>query len=480
MNSATDVLAGFYAEARGLFSALQKNALGDVASRHSQMERIINALAEWNPKDQVFAALAGEIIPLLFTVDVPTGYALFHRREIIEKVWAIYGSAAPTIAKSADVPRLVSRRKKEPFKIACISSIFSDFIAPAQAMVNFATALDKADFSPVFISTNQFFTHEKRIGENGLGDWNIGLGTELARAEIPVLTIPGQESISSLSSKLIGLCAEQEIDIAVSNASVFGFPDACLAISGATVSFFDLHQGFPLYADGIDAILHFNSSTRAAQLGPWEERGGRVLDYCFGVEILTLPDKHPAPNGTVYLITVSNHLDSRMDGPFCSIVSRLLMEFPQLHYQFVGACDETLVRSKFPSELAERLEFSGAVRDRALLTAYLMNSDIYLNEFPVGGGRSVLEAMAASLPVVTMRSGDLHVESLGADFVGEDSIIGLEPEKYYGLVKALVLSPSLRRSMGNRMRMRAENLFDMRKNYRELSERILNIHCAKL
>jgi len=88
--------------------------------------------------------------------------------------------------------------------------------------------------------------------------------------------------------------------------------------------------------------------------------------------------------------------------------------------------------------------------------------------------------MSAYLPVAAMKCGDLHVENIGAEQVGEDAINEYSPEKYYQFVKELVLSKEKRKELGLKMRARVENVYDFKKNVDYLSQEILKIHHAKL
>jgi glycosyltransferase involved in cell wall biosynthesis len=466
-----------------------RSILRDTAARGFRSQSDFNQKAAWivdtltsrAENDMHFAHTVAEAIPRLFAADVSTGYSFFHNDGVIEKVWSLYNRAAKTAASSLSF-RPPERRREPPFKTACVTAIFSDAIGPSKDIAELASYLDRKLFEPVLISTNQFYT-VKRVSGDAVkpGQHNTYLGLDLERNGIELVSIPEQDSVLELSKRLVMLCAERDIDIVITNGSVFSFPEACLAASGAALSLFDFHRGFPLYADGVDAIMHWLKSTRETQLGPWIRKGGRVIDYNYMIkppEIKNLPKKD---DGMVFFITAGNHMEKRLSPEFRAVVEKLMKEFPQTRYKLVGACDPERVKAMFDPSLGNRFEFTGPVGDPAMMTAHFANADIYLNEFPEGGGRVVLEAMSCYLPVAAMKCGALHVENIGAEQVGEEFAINeRSPERYYSFVKNLVLSKNTRRDVGRKMRKRIEDVYDFQKNVDLISSQILEIHNAKL
>jgi len=444
-------------------------------------QRTLSAFYSYLPEaDGHYAAMVGEIFPRLFACDVATGYRFFHDPEVIEKLWAIYNRAAAIVAARVAFPSRCFRREP-PYKVACITAMFSDYLAPAKALVNFALNLDRTQFTPVMVITNQTGTMERR------GDFQIKpfhqtvLGKRLIGAGIDILGFANQENVMMLAQYLINICAQWEVDMVVTNASPFNFPEACLARSGTVKSFFDMHRGFPLYVDGIDAILHFVKSTRQRQLGPWLARGGKVIDYCDGIEVTPLPDPLPVHDPQrVVLLTASNYLDQRLSPEFCAVVSRLLAACPTAVYRLVGGGERESLKARFAAEVRSRLQFVGAVTGAEAMRAEYLQADLYLNEFPVSGVRVCLEAMSAALPVVTMVSGELHVNCTAADHVGELAITEYDPEKYFQLARRLICDPDGRRQIGQALRRRVETDYDYRKNFTALSRQMLEIHRRKL
>ena len=430
--------------------------------------------------DDYYAAMAAEVIPRLFVIDVATGYRFFHQRDMLLKLWDIYNRSAAIVAAAVGVERRIAH-SRPPYKVACITSIFSDYLAPAKALANFALSLDREKFQPVMIITNQPGTMERRGGFQVIPYHTTKTGAQLLDQGIDIIGMPIQDNVVTLAKYLIEVCSQLEIDMVVTNASMFSFPEACLARSGVATTFFDMHRGFPLYVDGIDAILHFVAATREQQLGPWLERGGKVIDYRDGIAVPPLPSPMPPrdPGKTIF-ITASNYLEQRLSPEFCSVVERLLRDCPGSVYRLVGACDRHQIIIRFPANLRRRLEFVGAVTGTEAMMKEFFHADVYLNEFPVSGVRVCLEAMCAALPVVTMKGGHLHVNVTAAEHVGDFAIQEYAPEKYYHLARSLATNPDRRREVGMALRQRMEKLYDLRLSFAALSQQLLAIHEAKL
>jgi len=331
------------------------------------------------------------------------------------------------------------------------------------------------------VVTNQFETMERRSGYGVVPFTQMTLGRQLLAQNIDIIGLPAQDNIQILALQLMELCCQLEVDIVITNASMFNFPEACLAHSGLVGSFFDMHRGFPLYVDGIDAILHWVASTRAAQLGPWLAKGGKVIDYHDGITVPELPEPMPVKSpDLVRFVTVSNYIEQRFSPEFCATVSRLLRDFPQTVYRIIGTCREDELKSRFAPEVRERLELIGPVNGADAIQEHFLQSDIYLNEFPVSGVRVCLEAMCACLPVITMRCGDLHVNATASEHVGDFAIPDGNPERYYELTASLVRSADERLKVGMALRRRMETAYDYRVTLRELAARLQASHEAKL
>lgn len=107
------------------------------------------------------------------------------------------------------------------------------------------------------------------------------------------------------------------------------------------------------------------------------------------------------PPQATLLTTISNHLHSRLSMEMCICIANILRRCPETYYVLIGNWK--------PQERQRRIFKHYGVNHRVIhlgarkdIMPLLKTMDIYLNEFPFGGGVSIIEAMAAGLPIVNM------------------------------------------------------------------------------
>ena len=101
------------------------------------------------------------------------------------------------------------------------------------------------------------------------------------------------------------------------------------------------------------------------------------------------------------MTTVSKNLQGRMNETFATAIARILQRCQGAFYVPIGPSPPfALYPSIFENyDVDERVIFLGHLENPY---AALVNMDMYLNEFPCGSGLSLLEAMAAGCPIVSM------------------------------------------------------------------------------
>lgn len=116
-----------------------------------------------------------------------------------------------------------------------------------------------------------------------------------------------------------------------------------------------------------------------------------------------------------------------------------------------------VIRNSGGEDAARRCVFVGAHGDvRRVVKA----CDVFLNEYPEGGGNSVIEAMGCGVPVVAMRAGERHAECIGAELVGEDAIVSHDANAYWALVHEWTSNLDSARQAGLRQQRRAMERLD--------------------
>lgn len=145
------------------------------------------------------------------------------------------------------------------------------------------------------------------------------------------------------------------------------------------------------------------------------------------------------PEGTKILTTISNHLDSRLGEEMCLAIAEILSQCPKAYYLPIGEVGKKDELYKFFKKygVEGHVRFDGPREDPSQCARSM---DIYLNEFPVGSGIAVWEAMAAGCPVVTMydKDGPAAARYGGQYFGIERAIISGKREDYVKLACSLI------------------------------------------
>lgn len=165
------------------------------------------------------------------------------------------------------------------------------------------------------------------------------------------------------------------------------------------------------------------------------------------------------PEQAVIMLSVGNVLVKRlMHAGFGTALAQFLARHPECCWVGVGRGDFAPVLEIMRRHgVDDRVCLPGAFSDpRPIMKA----ADVMLNEYPEGGGNTVLEAMGCGLPVVAMHAGPGHAERIGAMLVGDDAIRTMDAEAYWARASAWARDASLRAAAGKRQQARARAEFD--------------------
>lgn len=150
------------------------------------------------------------------------------------------------------------------------------------------------------------------------------------------------------------------------------------------------------------------------------------------------------PKGALVLSTVVSRLDTRLTSDMCWAIGKILRCCPNVYYCPAGSVETDKMAIFENMAVSHRVRLQGFVDDAAI---FLQGVDIYLNEFPIGGSSSVLEAMAAGCPIVTMYYDDNYyavAARSGAYFVGLDRAVTTK-EQYVELACQLINDVNMRK-----------------------------------
>lgn len=226
-----------------------------------------------------------------------------------------------------------------------------------------------------------------------------------------------------------------------------------------------LNIGVPLLTPGIDAVIYNNP--------PKAQRDHAVLTACniamhsvetSGGDAASAAAVPATPRSTLalpadapVLACVSNRLTDRLlAGTFAHDLCAFLLQHPTAWFVGIGPSDPGKLQAPL-APVIDRCIFTGPAADPR---THLKSCDILLNEYPEGGGNSVIEAMGAGVPVVAMRAGERHAECIGAHLVGPDAIPTSDRTAYWQLVTHWLQNPHARLQAAARQRDRAVTRLD--------------------
>jgi len=139
-------------------------------------------------------------------------------------------------------------------------------------------------------------------------------------------------------------------------------------------------------------------------------------------------------------------------GGYLSALSEILKRFPNHFHLFAGGGNVKVIRSHLHAEgVLPRVRFLGEVGDVAPLLDIV---DVYLAPFPHSGVYSILEAMGAGKPVVTLRVPADSDYNSGAELVNIRELNAAGEGEYIAIADRLLRNPELRTQRGQAMRDR--------------------------
>lgn len=232
-----------------------------------------------------------------------------------------------------------------------------------------------------------------------------------------------------------------------------------------------LNIGVPMLSLGIDAVIYNNRSKESRDGQIVRSRGIDVLgvttsggDAQIGAKTAPIPRRELGlPEGVPVAASLSNLLVRRMlAGSFARDLVRFLRASPDVWWLGIGACDpapfhDYLDTLEDGADIKRRCVFAGG---SSAPWGMVRSCQVLLNEYPEGGGNSVIEAMGCGVPVVAMRAGARHAESIGAELVGGDAIATNDPDAYWRLAERWLRNPAEAEAAGARQRARALANFD--------------------
>jgi glycosyltransferase involved in cell wall biosynthesis len=226
-----------------------------------------------------------------------------------------------------------------------------------------------------------------------------------------------------------------------------------------------LNTGVPMCVSGLDHTFYYSDTSRVNDAKLWPSGRGAISTMPTGIDLDVCVPPVPAGMPTkdspdqVVLMTVSNAASKRLSEEFLGAMCRTLLKRPKALYYIIGDSltgKQQAILNR--SGVGPRIAFIGCNPD---VRSLLHLADIYVNEFPVGGAQSVMEAMATGLPVVAAHYSDKHQHHCGAGYVGEKwAIKPFSVEAYEAQLLQLIDDPNFRKECGDDMLNRAKTVYD--------------------
>ena len=260
----------------------------------------------------------------------------------------------------------------------------------------------------------------------------------------------------------IGAARALSPDVAVFVASPACPIQAACAFARVAPRQVNMNIGVPLPIAGIDEIVYNNPrrwhqdraflascgiDSRSVETSGGDARAG----------VHTTPRARAAlglPADAFALVTAGNRLPQRLAaGTFIRDLALFLDSHPRAWWVGVGPGDFSPIRAAL-SGAASRVVTPGPAPDiRPIVKA----CDVYVNEYPEGGGNTVIEAMGCGTPVVALYAGPRHAQHIGASLAGEEIT---DVAAYWRRVGVLAGDAPARRALGQAQQARALEKFD--------------------
>ncbi len=358
--------------------------------------------------------------------------------------------------------------------------------APSREMMSFLRHGDRERFDVLLVITEAIAWHPDPGEQRYISEPSPKRAPQrLAEIEqelgIPVLLPPRVLNYAADAAELHRMLAERQVDVAFFHGSIATPTDWLLCAWQAAPWQVDLGFGVPLHCPHVD-FQFFETEATMERLAclcrehriPYGYAGAghdaREVEAAEPIprEQLGVPADH------VILGTIGNHLPTRMSERFCRTVAGVLAGFERATYFVIGPGDFARQREWFgPLVAQQRVRFVGPTDQAARWTKTF---DVYLNEYPAGGGFAVADAMAAGVPVVCMKVDDSSLAAAGFAWVGAENAVQPPTDAAYAeRLAALLRDPDQRRELGRRLRERFEQRFEIRRWVQSLYDRVYEV-----
>jgi Glycosyl transferases group 1 len=276
-------------------------------------------------------------------------------------------------------------------------------------------------------------------------------------AEVKIASVEGDflERASRIAEALL----TSGITVALFHASLAEQITARVAAMRPVTVQVNVDHGAAMDADLFDGYIHVfqNGMKRTRFSGPaqWIPPASDIEMRLAASQPVTRKDVGLESAGSIS--ATFGNLHKVAGSGYLGALSEILNRFPDHFHLFAGAGNVKAIRSHLHTEgVLPRVRFLGHVGDVAPL---LNMVDVYLASFPDSDDYSILEAMGAGKPVVTLLLPADSDYNSGAGLVDERGLTAAGEGEYVTIADRLLRNPELRAKQGQAMLSRFRTEF---------------------
>jgi hypothetical protein len=285
--------------------------------------------------------------------------------------------------------------------------------------------------------------------------------SKLKEFQIDIAVFHGPDELNSIVSS----STDVPIRILFDHGTLPSYPCFDLAILSTDEAYNQNHQAYQQL--GMEScVLNFSLDVRP----DWKKEP-------FSRESIGLPES------SFVMTTISNHLDNRLTNEMCHAIGKILQRCPQAVYAPIGEVTkkEGWLAIFDQYGVADRVYFLGNL---SVPSQYARSMHLFLNEFPFGSGLSILDAMAAGCPVVSMYDENGPQQArYGATYFGIDYVIKTgKVEDYIELACSLIEDAALYQKWSKHALEQYEKRVDTEgyvKKFETILEQYIDFHLKK-
>jgi len=355
------------------------------------------------------------------------------------------------------------KRPYQPTGKIRLAHVFSGVVdprghAPSQILRNLILLHDANRFDLTLVITELHHFHQFEYPYNfGISDPSVLRGRKTLNAfqslGVRIHILKENLTYEAAATVVSAVLHQDQID-----AVVFHGPDVinsvCTQMTEVPLRVLFEHGTQPSFP-GFDAVIVSTADAAEIHRGLFQKLHTEVevLPFCMDIRAQwNAPPKTKAelgfPEDSQLLTTISNHLGTRLSKGMLQAIAEILQRVPNAFYAPIGHVapeKETEFKQFFREHgVDDRVTFLGRIPNPSQ-TARTMT--LYLNEFPFGSCMSLLDAMAAGCPVVTMYDAYGPQQArYGGEYYGIDrAITSGDVKQYVDLTCRLLTDPEMYR-----------------------------------